>query len=85
MLDSIGFEKLVYSSPDKVLKIADDFLFTVLIDKNKIKQRLHTRVLIKEKSVSRRLFFFLLSIFSYISQTSSYLNYPIKKLTCPKK
>lgn len=28
---SMGFEKLVYSSPDKVLEIADDFLFTVLI------------------------------------------------------
>lgn len=27
----MGFEKLVYSSPDKVLEIADDFLFTVLI------------------------------------------------------
>jgi hypothetical protein len=28
---SIGFKKLVYSNPGKVLKIADDFLFTVLI------------------------------------------------------
>lgn len=28
---SMGFDKLVYSSPDKVLEIADDFLFTVLI------------------------------------------------------